>query len=276
MSEKSENTNMTAGSTPLSPGAGSETQAGHVLLMPDVMSCAFRADEATEAAVEALLGLQLVCRGWQKSIGLAVRDKLWLRPLRESGQRFCAKFPLLVENIISLVNIEQRQERFAHFEAQTRAHMFDADTLVGALQAMDPILEDQLMDEASVLACIDILDTAMQAHPRHAWVHYEVAHAMDYFVQSNPNSDYMTHKGIPEHLVGACMREPLQKSMRDRGAYIGPPHSYHNSQVQITGLESQKIQHKIASCVKTGLECQNLIRLSRALVGGGTALRGWP
>jgi len=202
LSEESENANMTAGSMPLSPGAGLETQAGHVLLMPDVMACVFRADEATEAAVEALLCLQLVCRGWQKSIGLAVRDKLWLCPLRESGQRFCAELPLLVENIISLVHIEQRQERFAHFEAQTRAHMFDADTLVGALQAMDPILDDELIDEASVFVCIDILDTAMQAHPRHAWVHYEVAHAMDYFEQSNSNSDYMTHKGIPKHLVG--------------------------------------------------------------------------
>ena len=60
---------------------------------------------------------------------------------------------------------------------------------------------------------------------------------------------------------------------KDRGVYIGPPHSYHKSQVQITGLERQKIQHKRASCVKTGLECQNLIRFSRALVGGASGPR---
>ena len=29
-----------------------------------------------------------------------------------------------------------------------------------------------------------------------------------------------------------------------------------------------KIQHKRAICIKTGLQCQNLIRFSRALVGG--------
>ena len=61
---------------------------------------------------------------------------------------------------------------------------------------------------------------------------------------------------------------------KDRGACIGPPHSYHKSQVQIMGLECQKIQHKRVNCVKTGLECQNLIRFSRALVGGAFALRG--
>jgi len=187
--------------SPLSPGAGAETQAGHVLLMPDVLSRVFRADEASEAVVEALLELRLVCKGWEQGIGLAVRDEVWLRPLRESGLRFCAELPQLVEDITSVCYIEEQQERFARFEAQTRAHMFDADTLVRALQAMDRILEDRLTHQAFVLACIDLLDTAMQAHPRHARVHYEVAHAMGDFVQSTPNSDYMILRGIPAHLV---------------------------------------------------------------------------
>ena len=39
----------------------------------------------------------------------------------------------------------------------------------------------------------------------------------------------------------------------------------------ITGLECQKIEHKCASCVKTGLESQKLTRLSHARVGGATA-----
>ena len=64
---------------------------------------------------------------------------------------------------------------------------------------------------------------------------------------------------------------------KDRGAYIGPPHSYHKSQVHIcviTGLECQKIQHECASCVKTGLEYQNLTRFERAWKRGGRCTTG--
>ena len=46
----------------LSSGAGSESQAGHVLLMPDVLARVFRAEEATKASIEAMYGLRLVCR----------------------------------------------------------------------------------------------------------------------------------------------------------------------------------------------------------------------
>ena len=66
-----------------------------------------------------------------------------------------------------------------------------------------------------------------------------------------------------------CSNEPARQGQR--GAYIGPPHSYHESQVHIcviTGLERQKFQHECANCVKMGLEYQNLTRFSRAWVGG--------
>ena len=127
----------------------------------DVLSRVFRADEATEDVVEALFGLRLVCKEWSACIGLVVVDEHWLQPLRESGKRFCAELPWLVDEVTAMPLGVERLQRCGYFEARTREHMYEADTLVAALKAMDRLLEDRDTDQTFVLCCIDIIVKAM-------------------------------------------------------------------------------------------------------------------
>jgi len=191
---------------PLSPDAGAEAQAGHVLLDPDVLSRVFRADEATEAVVEWLFDLRLVCKAWEVCIGHAVVDEAWLRPLRDSGKRFCAEMPRLVHDIVSTDVREEHMLARGCFVREARAHRYDADTQVCVMRSIASLVEDEDTDQEFVHDCADLVRAAMQTHAEHQALQGQACITVSDFPVTHETSHYMMRTGVIAQVVRVLHR----------------------------------------------------------------------
>jgi hypothetical protein len=185
----------------LSQGTGTQTLVLHVLLMADVLSRVFQADEATEATVEALFGLRLVCKAWEQGIALVVHDEAWLRPLRASGVVFCAEMLPLVNELLSMDQNEAGLQQCWYFTRQVRAHLYDANTQVCAMANLMRLVEDEDTDQLFLCDYMDVIFRALQTHPDDEKVHLQACITISAFHVAPETSQSMLQTGIVDHVL---------------------------------------------------------------------------
>ena len=72
-----------------------------VLQDPNLLGLFLRADPATQASIDALHALKLVCKSWLAAARLVLADAQWLAPFIEAAEAFLLQVPLLLHNVMN-------------------------------------------------------------------------------------------------------------------------------------------------------------------------------